>query len=287
MDKKILIIGGPTASGKSAVALSIAEAKDGVIINADSQQIYKDLRILSARPTPEEEARVPHRLYGLLPAYEACSAGKWLKFAHMEIDWVLGEGKLPIIVGGTGLYINALLKGIADMPDIAPEVRTQATNDYEAMGKEAFAARLKEINPAFFERLKVYDKQRLIRAYEIWLGSGKTLSWWQARPTKGPYPQEWFDIQLVDLPRAELYQRCNARFTAMIEQGAIDEVKHLLSLQLPDDAPIMKSVGVRELASYLRGETTLEQAIEKAQQATRNYAKRQMTWFRHQLPKTA
>jgi len=283
MAPKITIIAGPTASGKSALALQIAEKSGGVIINADSQQVYRELRILTARPTPEEEARAPHRLYGTMSAAESCSAGQWLIFAKMEIDWALGQRLQPIVVGGTGLYLKALMQGISAMPDIPPEVRAIAMSDYEMMGKEAFAARLREIDAAFFERLKVYDRQRLTRAYEIWLGSGKTLSWWQAQGATPPYPPESFTVQKVELPREELYARCDARVIGMVEQGAVEEVKSLLALHLPDTLPAMKSVGVPEFSAYIREEMPLDQAISKVQQSTRNYAKRQMTWLRNQL----
>lgn len=255
-----------------------------MIINADSQQVYADLRILTARPGPEEEALVPHKLYGFLPAHEACSAGKWLRFARMEIDWALANGALPIVVGGTGLYIKALLEGIAEMPDIPPEVRAQAVSDYDAMGREAFAERLKAVDPEFFNRLKVCDRQRLVRAYEVWLGSGKTLTWWQKQGSRPAYPKESFDVMHIDIAREELYRRCNERLELMVEQGALEEVKHLLSLNIAEDAPIMKSVGVKDFSAYLHGKETLGQALDKAKQTTRHYAKRQLTWFRHQLP---
>lgn len=285
---KIHIIAGATASGKSGLALCIADRlakknRNSVIINADSQQIYSDLRILSARPSPEEENRVPHKLYGFLPASESCSAGKWLRFARMEIDWALGQGIQPLIVGGTGLYIKALMEGIADIPEIDPAVRIQATNDYEYMGKDAFAERLRAVDPGFFERLSVYDRQRLLRAYEVWLGTGRSLSWWQAQEVTPAYARDNIRLWQTTLPREILYRQCDERFLTMIEQGAINEVKHLQSLQLPEDMPSMKSVGVKELSAYLRGELSLAEAIEKAQQATRNYAKRQLTWFKNQL----
>jgi len=278
---RIIIIAGPTASGKSELAFSIAEKCSGVIINADSQQIYRELPILTARPTVVEEARIPHRLYGFLPVSEPCSAGKWLNLARMEIDWTLSQAMVPIVTGGTGLYLKALLHGIAEMPDIAPEVRLQASNDYDAMGKEAFAERLKAVDPDFFDRLKSFDQQRLIRAYEVWLGSGKSLSWWQGQGVKPIYPADYFTIYQVDLPRDELYRRCNQRFLNMIEQGAIEEVRQFQGSELGTrDSGI---IGVKELSAYLRQEIILEQAISASQQATRNYAKRQLTWFRHQL----
>jgi len=281
--KKIHIIAGATASGKSARALALAEATGGVIINADSQQLFKDLPILTARPTLEEEARAPHKLYGLLNANESPSAGKWLKWAKMEIDWALGEGRLPIVVGGTGLYLKALMQGIAEIPEINAAVTSQAANDYEAMGKSAFEERLRVVDPAFFERLKVYDKQRLIRAYSVWLGSGKPLSFWQQQEQKPFYSADYFEIEKIQLPREELYRRCDARFVKMVEQGAVEEVRQLVSSLQSPVSSLEKIIGFRELAAHLRGELALEQAIDKAKQATRNYAKRQLTWFRHQL----
>jgi tRNA dimethylallyltransferase len=284
----IIIVAGPTASGKSALALSIAEKNakqniNSVIINADSQQMYRELRVLTARPTEEEEARFPHRLYGAMGAAEPCSVGQWLVFAKMEIDWALSQGVQPIVVGGTGLYIKALMQGIADMPMIAPEVRAQAMADYDAMGKDAFIARLREIDPTFFERLKVYDRQRLIRAYEVWLGSGKSLSWWHQRGAIPPYSSETFTVHTVSMPRDELYARCDARVLAMVEQGAVEEVQSLIALNLSETLPVMKSVGVPEFSAYINGKICLDQAISKCQQVTRNYAKRQMTWIRNQL----
>ncbi len=281
--QQITVICGPTASGKSATALELAEKTDGVIINADSQQLYRDVPTLTARPTPEEEANIPHKLYGILAADESPSVGKWLRLAKMEIDWVLSQGKHPIVTGGTGMYLKALTQGMAEIPDIDESVRNQAENDFEAMGKEAFSERLKAVDPEFFERLKVYDKQRLVRAYSVWLGSGKPLTYWQQQETKPLYPKECFSIQLVTLPREEIYTRCDARFVQMVEQGAVEEVKALLELGIADDASIRKVIGVPELVAYIQGDMELEDAISKAQQATRNYAKRQMTWFRHQL----
>ena len=239
------------------------------------------MRILTARPSLEDEARIPHKLYGILGVEENCSAGKWLKYAKMEIDWALAEGKTPIVVGGTGLYIKALTGGIPEMPLIDAGIRTQAISDFEEMGKLAFSERLQAIDPEFFVRLKVQDTQRLIRAYEVWLGSGKTLSWWQNREVIPPYNADALEIIKVELPREELYNRCNLRVEQMIEMGAMEEVANLLSL--PTDLAIWKIIGMREFAAYLRGEMPLPKAIELCQIATRQYAKRQMTWFRNQV----
>ncbi len=274
---------GATASGKSAFAISLAQKNPSVIINADSQQVYSDLRILTARPSPQEEEQIAHKLYGTMAAHESCSAGIWLRHAKMEIDWARSQDITPIIVGGTGLYIKALTQGIAEIPDIDASIRAQAESDYEQMGKEAFSERLRAVDPEFFIRLKVYDRQRLVRAYEVWLGSGKSLSWWQSRTVLPPYTAEEIEIHKIELPREELYKRCDERFLKMLDAGALEEVGQLMALNLPDNLPIMKTIGIRELSAYLRGETSLNEAIELCQIATRQYAKRQMTWFRGQV----
>ncbi|MDE3016269.1 MAG: tRNA (adenosine(37)-N6)-dimethylallyltransferase MiaA, partial [Pseudomonadota bacterium] len=237
----IIIVAGPTASGKSALALSIAEKTGGVIINADSQQLYRELPILTARPSPQEEARISHRLYGIVSASDGCSAGKWLTLARMEIDWARSQGKQPVVVGGTGLYLKALMQGIADIPAIPPQTRAQAVSDYEQMGREAFASRLREVDAGFFERLKAYDRQRLIRAWEVWLSTGRPLSWWQGQGAVPPYPAGAFELRKVELPRDEIYRRCDARFLKMVEQGAVEEV--MAALQ-PDGI-----AGIREKSS--------------------------------------
>lgn len=201
----------------------------------------------------------------------------------MEIDWVLSQGKHPIVVGGTGLYLKALMEGIAEMPDIPEEVRTQTINDYEAMGKTAFEERLRYVDPEFFTRLKVYDRQRLLRAYEVWLGTGKSLTYWQQQKVTPFYPQDHFEIIKIEVPREELYSRCNARLISMVEQGAVEEVRALMALCDVNSASIGKVIGVPELSAYIRNEISLNEAIARAQQMTRNYAKRQMTWFRNQM----
>lgn len=282
MTYSIVIIAGPTASGKSAQALYLAESSGGVIINADSQQLFRDVPTLTARPSKQDEERVPHRLYGILEAHEQPSAGKWLRFAKMEIDWALSQDLLPIVTGGTGLYIKALTEGMAEIPDIDPAVRQQAANDFDAMGKEAFAERLMAVDPEFFTRLKVQDKQRLIRAWEVWLGSGKPLSFWQRQEARPLYPDASFEIIKVELPRDVLYRRCDARFSAMVEHGAVEEVRAILPSVRVED-PLRKVIGFSELAEYIEGRQSLDQSVNQAQRATRNYAKRQMTWLRNQL----
>lgn len=255
-----------------------------MVINADSQQVYAELPILTAQPGPQELARAPHRLYGCLSAQEPCSVGTWLRLAQMEIDWALGQGMPAIVVGGTGLYLKALLEGIAEIPAIPPEVRLQAENDLAAMGREAFHQRLQAVDPVLGIKLFPGDTQRILRAYAVWLGSGKPLSWWQSHAKKPIYNREQFELFHVKHERAELYRRIDARFIAMINNGAVQEVENLLMQHLPTTLPAMRIIGVPELSAYLRGEISLEAATARAQQATRNYAKRQLTWFNHQLP---
>lgn len=278
----IIILAGPTASGKSGLALELAEKRGGVIINADSQQMYAELRVLTARPTPAAEARVPHRLYGALSASEACSAGKWLRLAKMEIDWARSNGQPAIIVGGTGLYLKALTEGLSEIPDIDPAIRAQAQADLQSMGNEAFYRRIAETDPEIILNIRPSDPQRMTRAWEVFLSTGKPLSWWQKNKKICFYESSLFRIFHVVCERGELYARCDARLLQMLKNGALDEVRNVISLQLPDSLPAMHIIGVPEFASHLRGECTLEKATARAQQATRNYVKRQLTWFNNQ-----
>lgn len=279
----VLIVAGPTASGKSALALDLADAFDGVVINADSMQVYEELRVLSARPDESETARAPHRLYGVLSGREACSAGKWREMAMAEIADCHANGKLPIITGGTGMYLNALTEGIAPIPDIPARIREDVTTDLENLGHEAFFEKLKRDDPETAATLDGTNTQRLIRAAEVFAHTGRGLTSWHQEPVITP-PENMKLKKLCYMPpRDILYDRCNRRFDLMIEQGAIDEVRDLIALELPETAPVMKAVGVRELGAYLAGEIDLETAKEKSQRETRRYAKRQLTWFRHQM----
>jgi tRNA dimethylallyltransferase len=275
----IKIICGPTASGKSARALAIAQATGGVIINADAMQVYRELRIITARPAPREEAAAPHLLYGVLSAREACSAARWLELAQVAIDSALAAGRLPVVTGGTGLYLKALMEGLSDIPRVSPETRAKAKALWESEG----AAALRTRDPLMESRLKPGDKQRHIRALEVLLATGKSLSYWQFLKRKRPYGDVRFETEGIEVPREELYRRCDARFLAMIEAGAVEEARALMALGLSPDLPAMRAVGVPELTLHLQGQWSLDEAIIRAQQATRNYAKRQITWFRHQL----
>ncbi len=279
----VLIVAGPTASGKSALALDLADAFDGVVINADSMQVYEELRVLSARPDESETARAPHRLYGVLSGREACSAGKWREMAMAEIADCHANGKLPIITGGTGMYLNALTEGIAPIPDVPARIREDVTTELENLGHEAFFAKLKRDDPETAATLDGTNTQRLIRAAEVFAHTGRGLTSWHQEPVITPPENMKFKKLCYMPPRDILYDRCNRRFDLMIEQGAIDEVRDLIALELPETAPVMKAVGVRELGAYLAGEIDLDTAKEKSQRETRRYAKRQLTWFRHQM----
>jgi tRNA dimethylallyltransferase len=282
MTTPLILIGGPTASGKSGLALALAEAFDGTVINADSMQVYRDLRIVTSRPDAADEALVPHRLYGVLDAADPCSAARWAAMAEAEISAAAAQNRLPILVGGTGLYFRALLEGLAAVPPIPADIRAEARRLHRALGGAGLRAALAARDPAGAARLAPGDTQRLIRAYEVAAATGRPLHEWQTeQPTARRYAMV---ARLILLPpRDALYAACDARFAAMVEQGALDEVGALLRRGLDPGLPAMKAVGVLELARHLSGEIALDAAVGLAQQATRRYAKRQVTWFRHQI----
>jgi tRNA dimethylallyltransferase len=282
---RIVIVAGPTASGKSALALALAEALEGTIINADSMQVYRDLHVLTARPSAAETPRVPHRLYGEIDAAEACSAGRWRDLAVAEIAAAEAAGRLPILAGGTGLYLRALLGGLAELPPVPAEIRAEAIALHAKLGGVGFHAALRERDPRSAARLLPSDTQRLVRAYEVVLATGRPLSEWQE--LQPPAASSFIAAAVLLLPPRELlYPACDARFLAMIERGAVAEAEALLARRLSPDLPAMKAVGVPELAAHLGGRTSLAAAVVAAQQSTRRYAKRQYTWFRHQMPET-
>jgi tRNA dimethylallyltransferase len=274
----IWLIAGPTASGKSALALRLAQESGGEIVNADSMQLYRDLRVLTARPSAEEEARAPHHLFGVVDAADGWSVGRWLEAAKA----VLGGLKGPaIVVGGTGLYFKALTEGLAEIPPVPADVRAAVEARFDTEGETAFRAALAKVDPASAQRIAPGDRQRLVRAMEVSEATGKALSDWQAE-TSGSVG-DWNAV-VLEPPRDVLYRRCDERLERMVQEGALEEVRALMARGLNPLLPAMKAVGVRELASHLAGETTLPQALEAAQRETRRYAKRQMTWFRNQTP---
>src|SRR6185437_8328713 len=261
----IVIIAGPTASGKSALALPVAEQFGGTVINADSQQVYRDLAVLSARPGAAALARAPHRLYGAIDA-----AGQ--------------ARRLPILVGGTGLYLEALLTGLAELPPIPSAARAEAQALHEKLGAKGFHAALASLDPETAERLPPTDKQRVTRAYEVVRATGVPLSFWLRR--RAPVGGLRAAAIVLLPPREALYRACDERVLAMIEAGAAAEVAALIGRRLAQSLPAMKAVGVRELAAFLGGQVSHAQAVAAMQQATRNYAKRQYTWFRRRLPES-
>jgi tRNA dimethylallyltransferase len=278
-----VVIGGPTASGKSALALALAECFGGTVINADSQQVYRELSVLSARPDAAALARAPHALYGFLPAAERCSAGRWRAAALQAIAESEAAGRLPVLVGGTGLYLRALLDGLGEVPAIPEAVRHAVEALHQAGGRAALRRELERRDPEMAARLAPSDSQRTRRALEVVMATGRSLAAFQ-RPA-GASALGGHVIRIVlEPPRAALRAACDARFRAMVEAGALEEVRALHALGLDPSLPAMKAVGVRELGRYLAGKASLADAIAAAQSATRRYAKRQQTWFRHQLP---
>ena len=281
-DKNVVVIGGPTASGKSGMALDIAVALGGTVINADSMQLYTDLDVLTARPGAEDLARAPHRLYGVLPASERGSAARWRDMALVEIAAAHAAGRLPVVVGGTGLYLRTLMEGLSAVPSIPEDVRKAAHARLRALGGEAFRAELVARDPAS-AKLNPGDTTRLTRAWEVLEATGHPLSHWQTQTAEGAPEGLRFTVLVLDPPRDALYANCDRRFRVMMGQGALDEVRQLDARNLDPDLPAMKALGVPELRAHLRGELSLDEAIALAQQSTRRYAKRQVTWFRHQL----
>jgi tRNA dimethylallyltransferase len=276
----VALIAGPTASGKSALALALAEAANGIVINADSAQIYRDLPVLSAAPTAEEQARAEHRLYGVRDGALPCSAADWAALAKEEIARAQGLGRLPVLVGGTGLYLRTLLDGIAPVPPIDPEVRKMVRGRTVAENR----IELQRLDPETAARLRPADTVRIARALEVVKSTGRPLTDWHAEREGGIAGE--IDLRPVILlpPRDWLYARCDARFATMVEHGAVDEVKRLLARKLDAALPVMRAIGVPEIAAMLRGDITWEQMMAAGRQATRRYAKRQYTWFANQPP---
>ena len=273
--QKVYVIAGPTASGKSAHALEIAQKQPAVIINADSMQVYRDFPILTAQPSPAEQGVARHFLYGFLAIEDKCDAATWASLAATNIQTAWQNNQLPILVGGTGLYLKTLIHGISPVPKIPAHIRTQATVLLAEIGNAAFHAMLLEKDPAS-AHLHIGDTQRILRAYEVMEATEKPLSYWYTQPTKAFLKNAAYDGKILLPDRSKLYANCNKRFAQMLEMGAIEEV------QKYDWHTPIKIIGAPEIQSFLRGEISKEIAIEKGAQATRNYAKRQYTWFRNQ-----
>jgi tRNA dimethylallyltransferase len=280
----VIIIAGPTASGKSALAVDVAEAFSGVVINADSMQIYRGLDILSAAPDATQQKRAPHVLYGVLDPATPCSAGDWRDRAVAEIDKAVGDQKLPIVVGGTGLYLRTLVTGIARMPPVPKDIRERVRARLVARGSAALHKELVPLDPEMAATLAPGDGQRIARALEIVEATGRTLTDWQRGDGKPDLPPAYeFLTILLAPPREILYPACDSRFLEMLDHGALEEVERLAARRLDPALPAMKALGVPHLLRHISGEISRDDAGRLAQQATRRYVKRQMTWFRHQI----
>jgi tRNA dimethylallyltransferase len=275
-----LLVAGPTASGKSALALALAERLGGTVINADSMQVYRELRVITARPTAEEEARAPHRLYGVRPAADAASVAWWRDQALAAMEAARAEGRLPILCGGTGMYFAALTQGLSDIPPVPAPVREEARRLLAQDGPAALHARLAAADPETAARLRPTDSQRIARAYEVWRGTGRGLASWQAGGGTGPAPWRFAAI-LIDPPRDVLRAAIAERWAGMLAGGAVEEVRALAAQGLDPALPAMRAHGVPELAAMLAGRMTAEEASRRAILNTGQYTKRQATWFRH------
>jgi tRNA dimethylallyltransferase len=283
--RQAILIAGPTASGKSAAALDLAQALDGLIVNADAMQVYAELEVLSARPGPEDRRLAPHRLFGHVPARQAYSVSRWLADASAALDEAWGQGRAAVVVGGTGLYFRSLEQGLADVPDVPAEIRARWRRALAERGSQSLHVELAERAPDEGRRLRPTDGQRIARALEVLEATGEPLGTHHARGAATSPLAGAAVTRIVIIPdRADLYRRCDARFLQMMEQGALDEVRRLMAFELDPALPAMRAIGVRALARHLAGEIDLDEAARIAQRETRNYAKRQLTWLRHQMP---
>ncbi len=280
---RAVLIAGPTASGKSAVALALAERFSGAVINADSMQVYRDFRILTARPTPEEEARVPHLLYGHVDAAENYSVGRWTVDAGKALAEAENSGRLPIFVGGTGLYFKSLLKGLSDMPPVPAAVRERVRAEAKDISAPVLHARLAQRDLRMASALRPTDRQRVIRALEVFEATGRSLADWQQAPGRALIdPKDTLTV-FLEIDRKLLRERIDSRFDQMLENGALDEVRALMARKLDPALPALKAHGAPALSRYLSGEISREEASTSGKTDTRHYAKRQETWFRHQM----
>jgi tRNA dimethylallyltransferase len=283
--RKAILIAGPTASGKSAAALELARRLGGVIVNADAMQVYAELKVLSARPGPEEERLAPHRLFGHVPAAEAYSAARWLDDARHALADAWGQRGVAIVVGGTGLYFRSLEQGLSEIPHVPPEIRAKWRQALAERGAEALHEELAAREPDEARRLRPSDGQRIARSLEVLEATGEPLGAHHARASAASPLAGSEVIRLAIVPdRAVLYRRCDERFLRMMDEGALDEVRRLRALNLDPALPAMRAIGVAPLSRHLSGDIPLEEAIRIAQRETRNYAKRQLTWLRHQMP---
>ena len=280
---RAVLIAGPTASGKSALALALAVRAGGTIINTDSMQVYRDLRVITARPTAEEQRHASHLLYGHVDAGENYSTGRWVADAERALEAVRGAHRLPIFVGGTGLYFKALTQGLSAMPPVPAEVRARVRGEAEGVATADLHVGLARLDPRTAAGLRTSDRQRVIRALEIFAATGRPLAEWQERPGEPILESDQTVALFLSIDRKELWQRIDKRFDAMLSAGALDEVRALAARKLDPALPAMKAHGVPWLMRHLAGEISLEDAAAGAKADTRHYSKRQETWFRHQM----
>jgi tRNA dimethylallyltransferase len=276
---QITLITGPTASGKSAYAMDLARKTGAEIVGADSMQLYAGLQVLTAGPTAEDEAAIPHHVVGIADPASSWSVGRWLEEATKALAAIAARGKPALIVGGTGLYFRALTHGLADIPQVS---RAESELAYDKMGEDKFRRILREFDPKAEARIERADRQRLVRAHAVGFHTGRALSDYHEATKPALAPGSW-TAQVLEPPREEIYTRCDARVPVLVENGALDEVRALMARNLDAALPAMKAVGVGPFAEHLRGAITLDQAIAAVQQETRHYAKRQLTWLRNQV----
>jgi len=280
---KVIIVAGPTASGKSALAIDIALFFNGVVLNADSMQVYKNMPIITAAPQAADKQKVEHRLFEIFEPSFRGNVADWVKLAAREIRNVWAEGKLPVVVGGTGLYIENLMQGTTPIPEIKDEIRQKVQNMIEKEGAPAVHEKLKDVDPVSFQKLNINDSSRIKRAYEVYLSTNKPLSFWQKKEMLHYLPEADFFVIKICPSAQELDALAFERFDKMVEQGALEEVKNLCMQKLDLKLPAMKALGVPELAAYYNGEVDMQTAIQNAKLHTRQYAKRQRTWFNNRL----
>ncbi len=281
--KHLVIIAGPTCSGKSELARAMALEFNGQIINADSMQVYSDLQVITSRPSNEDLLSIKHKMYGYLDGSKRGNVASWHKLAIKEILNSEEEKNLPIVVGGTGLYLNSLINGISTIPEPTKDIKEYVNEKILKLGLGTIFDELKKIDSVGSKKIKPNDKQRIVRSYEVFLSSGKPLTFWQSKEILKPLRHSKIYNLLVLPEREVLYQMCNHRFDKMIVSGAIEEVAKLKDRCLDPSLPVMNAIGVRELSCFLEGDTPLEDAVSKSKQLTRNYAKRQVTWFKNQF----
>lgn len=282
-ENRVIVIGGATASGKSKLAIDLAVEFNGVVVNADASQVYKGIPIISAAPGKTDLALVDHRLYGYLDNNISGNVVDWLKRATAEIRGIWAEGKLPVVVGGSGLYIDALVNGSTPIPEVKPEIRRQVLKMLEEEGVENLYRQLQQQDPAGAAMLNAKDTTRVRRAYEIFLQTGISIAEWYRRPLIKQLSEADFFVIKILPEKEELYTRCDVRFAQMVEMGALDEIRNLIAEKLSPLLPVMRAQGVRELMSFVYGRVSLVDAVQLAQMHTRQYAKRQITWFKNKL----